>query len=1067
MLVTFVMMLAASVSYAQQTTSGLRGSVVDASGNPVANAPVVITDSRTGSSRTLTTNANGGFSVQGLRVGGPYSVDVTTGSYAKQTVNDIFLSLGDTFNFTVALQDSSVEEVIVSGSAVATAQTALGPSSAYTLDDIQNAPAINRDIKDLIRIDPRVYIDEADVDNIQCAGANSRFNSLTVDGVRLNDNFGLNRNGYPTERIPFSYDAIEQIAVELAPFDVQYGGFTACNINAVTKSGTNEFHGSAFFDYTDDSFTGDSLNGDSITIPSFDETRYGVSVGGPVIKDKLFFFAAYEKLDGVNNFDRGPAGAGTGREVDGVSQAQLDEIAQIARDVYGYDPGGLPLALDNEDEKLLVKFDWDINDQHRASLTYNYNDGFNISGADGDNNEIEFLNHHFERGAEATSYSAQLFSNWTDRFSTEVRIAQLELNNRQIPLAGTDFGEVQIRTENDPDGDGINSFATVYLGADDSRHANRLNYDLTAYKFKGNYLWNDHSLSFGFEREEFDVFNLFIQEAEGEYRFSSIDDFRNGTPNRITYENAAPSNNINDAAAQFGYEINTLYLQDEFTFPNSDFTLVAGLRYDGYSSSDAPTANPNFENRYGFTNTETFDGEGLVQPRLGFNWDVSDTVSLHGGIGLYSGGNPNVWLSNNYSNNGITQVEVQDRTLDDGTGATLFTIPFNGGGQPIFDIPQDLFDAVANGTADSGVNALDPGFDIPSDWKFSLGAVMDFDLPGGLGEGYTFSIDALISRQQNAAIIRDITAVQVGTAPDGRPIYRGIDFSDVDCGNPTSPDCSGRSQDFLLTNAPGDGEQQTYSFALSKAYDWGLDWSFGYAYTEASDFNPMTSSVAFSNFTNYATSDPQNPGEAQSNYEIQNRLTLRMGFQRAFFGDNLTKVTLFGSANEGRPFSYTFSDGFPFGDFAGFGRSGRQLLYVPTGPNDPNVDFAWSAAENAAFFNFLEDSGLNRFAGGIAPRNALRSDWWTKFDLRIEQELPGFADGQKFATFLIIENLGNLLNDDWGVLREAGFPRFQQAVEADIVGNQYVYESFFDPNAQGRDTDASTWEMRFGFRYDF
>ncbi len=1068
LLITFVMMLAASVSYAQQTTSGLRGTVQSENGSPVANAPVTVTDERTGSSRTLTTNNNGNFVIQGLRPGGPYSVEVTANAYARQTVNDIMLSLGDTYNFTVALRDSSVEEVIVSGSAVATAQTALGPASSFSLEDLQNAPAINRDIKDVIRIDPRIYIDEADVDNIQCAGASSRFNSLTVDGVRLNDNFGLNRNGYPTERIPFSFDAIEQIAVELAPFDVQYGGFTACNINAVTKSGGNEFHGSAFIDYTDDSLTGDSLNGEDITIAEFDQTRYGLTLGGPIIKDKLFFFAAYEALEGVNTFDRGPAGSGAGREVAGVSQAQLDEIADIARNVYGYEPGPLPLALDNEDEKLLVKVDWDINDQHRASLTYNYNDGFNNSTADGDNNEIEFLNHHFERGAEATSYSAQLFSNWTDRFSTEFRVALLDLDNRQIPLGGTEFGEVQIRTENDADGDGIDSFATVYLGADDSRHANRLNYEQATYKLKGNYLWNDHSITFGYERDEFEVFNLFIQEAEGEYRFSSIDDFRNGTPNRITYENAAPSNNINDAAAMFGYEINTLYIQDEYTFPNSNFTLVAGLRYDGYTSSDNPTANPNFEARYGFSNSENLDGEGLLQPRVGFNWDVSTSLSLHGGVGLYSGGNPNVWLSNNYSNNGITQVEIQDRTLDDDDNPdTLFTIPFNGNGQPIFDIPQSLFDAVANGTADSGVNALDPGFDIPSEWKLSLGAVFDFDLPGGLGQGYTLAVDALFTQQQDAAIIRDITAVQTGTAPDGRPIYTGIDFSDVDCGNPNSPDCSSRSQDFLLSNATGDGKQAIYSFALSKSYDWGLDWTLGYAYTEAEDFNPMTSSVAFSNFTNFATSDFNNPQRAQSNYEIQNRLTLRLSYQRAFFGDNLTKVSVVGTANEGRPFSYTFSDGFPFGDFAGFGRSGRQLLYIPTGPNDPLVNFAWSDAENAAFFNFLDDTGLNRYAGEIAPRNALRSDWWTKFDVRVEQELPGFSDGHKLATFLVIENFGNLLNDDWGVLREAGFPRFAQAVDADIQDGQYVYEAFFDPQAQGRDTRASTWELRFGFRYDF
>ncbi|MFK8017636.1 MAG: carboxypeptidase regulatory-like domain-containing protein [Gammaproteobacteria bacterium] len=1045
--------------FAQETTGALRGNVVDASGNAVAGVPVEIIDGRTGSSRNLVSNAAGNFTAIGLRVGGPYSVEVSPGQFARQTVNQIFIQVGEMYTFRVVLQDSSVEEVVVSAATIQSAAQALGPSSSFDLNDLQTAPAINRDIKDLIRIDPRIYIDEAFQDSIQCAGANSRFNSLTVDGVRLNDNFGLNSNGYPTERIPFSFDSIEQIAVELAPFDVQYGGFTACNINAVSKSGTNEFHGSVFWDYTDDSLRADSLNGDSINVPEFDEQRYGVSLGGPIIKDKLWFFASYEKLAGVDTFDRGAEDSNAARQVIGVTQANIDEISDIANNVYGYDPGGIPTALDVEDEKITVKLDWDISDNHRAALSYNYNDGFSISQADGDNNELEFQNHLYERGAELTSVVGQVFSNWGNVFSTEVRISQLELDNRQLPLAGTDFGEVQIDV-----GD-----ATVYLGADDSRHANKLNYDLTAYKFKGNLLLQDHSLSFGYEREEFDVFNLFIQEAEGEYRFSSIDDFRNGTPNRITYENAAPSNNVNDAAAQFGYEINTLYVQDEYTFANADLTVVAGLRYDGYTSDDAPTNNQNFSDRYGFTNTNTFDGEGLIQPRVGFDWQVNESVSVHGGVGLYAGGNPNVWLSNNYSNNGITQVEVQDRS-----GASILDpgFAFTGAGRPIFDIPQDLFDAVAGGTADSGVNALDPDFEIPSEWKFALGAVFDFDLPGGLGSGYTLALDALISRQNDAAIIQDITLAQIGTAPDGRPLYRGVDLNDPGCRvDPSDRDnCGSRSQDFLLTNVNGsDGGQQTYSFALSKAFDWGLDWTLGYAYNESDDVSPMTSSVAFSNFTNLATSDPNNPGSAQSNYEIPNRITLRLNYERAFFGDNLTKITLFGTANEGRPFSYTFDDGFVFGDFAGFGRNGRQLLYVPTGPDDPLVNFNFDQATQDAFFNFLQDSGLNQYAGEIAPRNALHSDWWTKFDLRIEQEFPGVRAEHKFAAFMIIENLGNLLNDEWGVLREAGFPRYQSVIDATIDANTntYNFDRFIPRNIQGRDTDASSYEIRFGFRYDF
>ena len=241
-------------------------------------------------------------------------------------------------NLTSALSQNNIEEMVVIASADAGANVAVGPNATFGLETLQTAPAINRNIADVLRADPRIYVDESQgFDSISCGGQNPRFNSLTVDGVRMNDSFGLNANGYPTERMPFSYDAIEQVAVEMAPFDVIYGGFSACNINSVTKTGANEFYGSVFFDYTDDSLRGDSLEGEDIVQPEADETRFGFTVGGPIVEDKLFFFAAYEKLEGVNTFDRGALGSGAINEVN-ITQEEVDEIAQIARDLYNYGP---------------------------------------------------------------------------------------------------------------------------------------------------------------------------------------------------------------------------------------------------------------------------------------------------------------------------------------------------------------------------------------------------------------------------------------------------------------------------------------------------------------------------------------------------------------------------------------------------------------------------------------------------------------------------------------------------------------------------------------------------------
>ncbi|WP_341939132.1 TonB-dependent receptor [Marinimicrobium sp. C2-29] len=1028
----------AAPTLAQETSSAIQGMVTNASGNPVGDATIVVTHQPTNSRDQLTTNDAGRFSARGLRVGGPYTVTITSDE-GQRTIEDVYLSLGDDQSLNVVLRSTATEDILVMGNIQEQDFAAVGPSSTFGLGDLRNAPAINRDIKDVVRIDPRIYVDEGFADSVQCAGANPRFNSLTVDGVRLNDNFGLNSNGYPTERMPFSYDAIEQVSVELAPFDVQYGGFSACNINAVTKSGENEVSGSFFFDYTDDSMGGDSLEGDDISIAPFDEQRYGFSAGAPIIKDKLFIFAAYEKLEGVSTFDRGPADSSVATPVEGVSQAQVDEIDRIARELYDYDPGGLPSSLPVEDEKLLVKLDWNINEDHRAALTYNYNDGFSIAQSDGDSDELEFSNHYYERGAELNSYVGQLYSDWTDRLSTEVKLGYQELDNRQEPLGGVDFGEVQISTENDPNNDGTPSRATVYLGADDSRHANKLTYESLNLKLAATYALDNQTFLFGYEREEFDVFNMFIQESEGEYRFGSIEDFEAGTPNRITYENASGTNVKSDAAAEFGYTINTWYLQDEFYVGAADVKVVAGLRYDLYESDDLPAWNRDILNTYGLDNQQNLDGKDLLQPRLGFNWDVNSRMEVHGGVGLYSGGNPNVWISNNYSNDGVTQVEVQDRS-----GESVFDMDYTGEGRPIYDIPQDLFDSVAAGEGSAGgVNLLDPDFEIPSAWKYAIGGSYDF------GNDLLVSTDLLYSKNQDSAIVSDISRVQTDTAVDGRPIYGSVD---------------GRSQDFMLTNVKGDaGESLTFSLGLSKTFDFGLETAFGYAYTDSEDVNPMTSSVAYSNYTNLATADPENPGPATSNYNIPHRFTAKLAYESNFFGDYATRVTLFGSANEGRPYSYTFNNGFLFGDSTGWVE--RHLLYVPTGVDDANVVFG-DEFDTDAFFAFVDSEGLKR--GEISQRNDFNSDWWAKFDLKLEQELPGFMSNHRSSLYMVVENLGNLLNDEWGVQYETSFPRMQTAVDVSMDDRgRYVYESFRDPSGPTRVGGPSLWELRIGFRYDF
>ncbi|MGJ3232099.1 MAG: TonB-dependent receptor [Oceanicaulis sp.] len=1091
----------AAAVHAQETTGAISGQIVSQSGAPVSGASVTVIHTPTGSVSTAVTGPDGSFNARNLRVGGPYTVAVTADGFAPARAEGLNVRLGQTNSLSLTMESgaATADVIVVTGQAVRSVETAFGPSAVFSQEVLENAPAINRTLTDVVRIDPRIYVDEAFVDGIQCAGANSRFNSLTVDGVRLNDAFGLNSNGFPTERQPFSYDAIEQVAVELAPFDVQYGGFSACNINAVTKSGANEFFGGAFYDYTSNDLRGDSREGSPVTLGDYTEERWGFNLGGPIIRDRLFFFVAYEELEGANLYENGFVGSGALNEMSGFTEAEFNRIQNIAQTLYGTDIGGLSSSNPSTDEKLFVKLDWEINTDHRLSATYNWNDGLNIVGSDTDADEFEYDTHLRERGAILDAYTVSLFSNWTDNFSTEVRVNYLELENIQNSLS-QDRGLAEFIIEEDDDN-------TIYWGQDDSRQSNELNYDVFNLILRGIYDWNDHSISFGYERETTDVFNLFVQHSVGTYRFSNvfdgsgnlirsgIDMFELGIPNAIDYGNSPGSLDPNDAAASFAFNIDTAYVQDEWSVSDA-LTVTFGLRYDYYTSDDRPTENPEFVANYGYTNAEMLDGEGLLQPRVGFQWDAADNLRVRGGFGLYSGGNPNVWLSNNFSTDFVSKLEADESEyygalltglgfdadeIDDylETGAlpslTLFdpTVSFGGGGTVATGVPTELVDAIRAGNGSPGfeMNSLDPDFEIPGEWKLALGATYDLDIPlnNFLGGGYTIDLDFLYARDQNPATIvrRDLVLRPESEWALGGlfPLYeKGTNVAgtgDLDPGT------------LELTNSDEQPETISIAVAVRKEYDFGLDWTFGYAYNDAEDVNPMTSSVAFSNFTTRAFVDPNDPAVATSNYNIENRFTFLANYETDWlFEDYFTRFSLFAVASEGRPFSYTMnsrSGNHLSGTFDLFLTGDPYLLYVPTGASDPNVDLSGLGADTAAFFDYLESTGLNAYAGGFAPRNAFNGGWWTKADLRIEQEFPGLLQGHRTNAFIVIDNFTNLLNDEWGILREASFPRRVSVVDARLSGDrsQLQYSNFNPRNSAPVVGDASLWEVRVGVRYEF
>jgi hypothetical protein len=583
----------------------------------------------------------------------------------------------------------------------------------------------------------------------------------------------------------------------------------------------------------------------------------------------------------------------------------------------------------------------------------------------------------------------------------------------------------------------------------------------------------------GYEREMLDIFNIFVPRSQGQWSFASIDDFEDRQARSLSYQNAF-TNNAADGAAIFGYDVDSFYVQDEWQ-ATPDLKIQAGVRMDMFSGSDKPLLNENFTNRYGFNNQQTLDGRDLVMPRIGFNWQMTPETTVYGGFGLFGGGTPNVWISNSFSNDGVTVVRT-DIVRDTGNALEDSLNGVNG-----YDIPQDVQDFIATQRNDGAVNAIDPNFEVPSQYRWNLGVTRtlpwDIDL----------TADIIYSRVKDEVLWQDIRLTQVGTAPDGRPIY--------------APNADGRSnpflQDFLLTNT-GDGESTIFSIDASKTWRTGagrFDAYLGYGHQDVKDVNPGTSSTASSNWDNVAVSDPNNPGLATSNYEIEHRFSGSFAWRKAFFGEYETSIALIGERRSGRPYSYTFGSGSQIWGDPRQGSRQRHLFYVPDG--DVIFEGACSAAEvgavagctaegdfaaNTAAANrfasdmeaYIDQQGLEKYRGRIVPRNSHTSPWISVLDLRFAQELPIFRKTRGILTF-DIENFANFLNSDWGQLRQVSFPYVTPVADAVRIATTgcpggatscYVYRPRSGQTGPVKPFNTisslpSVWRMQLGFRIEF
>jgi len=619
----------------------------------------------------------------------------------------------------------------------------------------------------------------------------------------------------------------------------------------------------------------------------------------------------------------------------------------------------------------------------------------------------------------------------------------------------------------------------IVLGSDEFRHGNRLENDKFQWKIKGDYLWNDHTISFGFEREELEIFNIFSPASNGLYEFDCINtlatDPVNGCANSFEGRQAAELGDYSnaftgvkdDAGATFSYEINSVYLQDMWDVSDR-LTLQYGMRYDYYTSDNTPRENPGFTSRYGFSNQSTLDGRNVAMPRLGFTYDFDDGTRLRGGIGLFSGGNPNVWISNSFSNDGVILVVPDDDGLIDASCAGVMSSPAALTNVDAFNVAQAVQDCMFAGAGD--VEATDPGFEVPSTWRYNLAAERAFDL-GPLGNDWYFTLEAVLSENNYATEWRDLARTQIGTAPDGRPIYDRPSTYDV-----------------ILTNT-GEGYARTYSVSVDKAWDTraGLfALALNYTRMDAKDVNPSQSSTVSSNYGRTATFDRNGRLLATSDFEIKDRLNGTINWSKDFFGDNTTRVGMFFEVRSGHPYSYSMrenSDATVWGGDRTFARRDSQLMYVPT-MGDAGVIFSNTPGAlvndpvvEAEFNTFVAAAGLEGFRGQVLPRNFRKSGNNARMNLRISQEIglfdvPGVGES-KLHLYLDIENFGNLLNDDWGRHEQVFFAYSNVAVDNVSINTngQYVYGS--SDNFTDSLTPASffslpsVYKINLGFKLQF
>ncbi|QDH69426.1 TonB-dependent receptor [Marilutibacter alkalisoli] len=1069
--------LATAPAFAQQTSAGVGGRVVGADGQPVAGAEITIVHAESGTVSRATTDANGRYNARGLRVGGPYNVTVSKAGEGTDSRDNVFLTLSNVTQVDATLRGDvttleSVMAVAMGGSEVFSADK-MGAGTNVSQQQLEGLPSVQRNIQDYVRLDPRIAQTDKGRGEISAGGQNTRFNAIRVDGVTINDTFGLEANNLPTFRQPVSMDAIEQIRVDLSNYDTTITGATGAVVDAVTKSGTNEFHGSVYGAYRDNSMIRKNTDGSKFS--GFkDELTYGATLGGPLVKDKLFFFVNYEKFErSTPGASFGPIGSGASNIVN-IHPDEIAEVRQIARDVYGIDIGNdeTPDSINEKLEEYAAKIDWNINDNHRASLRYSKVEQAQpfLSGSGASSIGLSTRWYTVNKNVETTV--AQLFSDWSDNFSTEFKVGHRKYDSlstieSRMPAVSIGFGDLT-GDRDEP------RTPTLNFGADEFRHGNQVGTKTTNALGLAHWYMGDHTLKFGFDWESNDVFNLFAQNIFGAYSFASTRHFRDGEYWQYRLNAPVPGMPFESITMNYKHDNLGLYVQDTWAV-NYNLNLMFGLRVDIPSMDDVGTHNLLVQEIYGRDNRKTLDGNNLVQPRFGFNYtfDSDRPTQLRGGFGLFQGAAANVWIGNSYQNAGFGLIGYNQQIDPDMTDAEREAI---WASLPVTMDPDNPTTPPPAAGFQMMVNLMDDGMRQPSVWKTNL--AFERELPWF---GMVASAELLLTKVKDGLHFERLDlGAPTGFMPDGREMYWGnpytrsgvrangskeiqelIDAGQLPAGYESVTGWHNDGVILLKNTSKGHTQQLTLSLDKPMTENWA--WTAAYTFTKASEVSPLTSSRAISNWNGRMVYNPNEDVASRSNYEIRDRFIGVLNWQKAFFGDNRTKVGLIYEGRSGRPYSWGFRN-----DANGDGYV-NDLFYVPNGPGD--VIFR-DAAQEAAFFEMLARTPeLARYRGRVVDRNSGTSSWVNTFDLRISQELPGFFTGHKAEITFDVMNIGNLLNKDWGRIEEVGFPFRRRVAEFDGIDEatgKYKYNyTGVDGEFLYDNTGQSRWALQATLHYRF